>query len=177
MTVCLWIVIVLLVGTVTQLSIPDHKLLDHIAESYHPNEGEEEEEEVVVMEGQRGQYAPRSKVNGSLATKTISRPLSLLSILNPPPPFPSFQLVPELKYKLAASSVTLLTYRLQTTLWPSATAKLSKLRLSGVSPPVIAPLSTEDDDDRAAASTKALMRLIVWSIAFLRFMWPKPLVA
>ena len=112
--------------------------------------------------------APRSKVKGSLATRTMSRPLSLRSILNPPPPLPSFQLVPELKYKLAASSVTLLTYRVQTTLCPSATAKLSKLRVSVVSPPA------EDD---VAASTKALIRLIVWSIAFLRFAWPKPLMA
>ena len=59
---------------------------------------------------------PLSKVKGSLATRTISAPLSLLSILYCPGPSPCIQLVPEEKYKDAASSVVLLTYLVHTTL-------------------------------------------------------------
>lgn len=59
---------------------------------------------------------PLSKVKGSLATSTISAPLSLLSILYCPGPSPCFQLVPEEKYRDAASSVVLLTYLVHTTL-------------------------------------------------------------
>ena len=61
-------------------------------------------------------YPPLSKVKGSLATSTISAPLSLLSILYWPGPSPCFQLVPEEKYRDAASSVVLLTYLVHTTL-------------------------------------------------------------
>ena len=61
-------------------------------------------------------FLPLSKVKGSLATSTMSAPLSLLSILYCPGPSPRIQLVPEEKYKDAASSVVLLTYRVHTTL-------------------------------------------------------------
>lgn len=72
--------------------------------------------ECTECRGRVHESSPLSKVKGSLATSTISAPLSRLSILYWPGPSPRFQLVPEEKYSEAASSVVLLTYFVHTTL-------------------------------------------------------------
>ena len=105
MTVCLCIVMVLFVGTVTQLS-------GTISVNIFKNKNVPQHNGPMAGMG----HLPLSKVKGSLATSTISAPLSLLSILYCPGPSPCIQLVPDEKYKDAASSVVLLTYFVHTTL-------------------------------------------------------------
>lgn len=61
--------------------------------------------------------------------------------------------------------MALLTYRVHTTLWPSATAKFSRLRVSRVSVRCC---------ERGMSAISALMRLIVCSMALRSTACPKP---
>ena len=152
MTVCLCIVMVELVGTVTQLSVM-RSCMSGTGNHFSPK---------ACCD------LPRSNVKGSLATRTMSAPLSRLSILYRPVSPVNFQVVPLEKYRLAAASVLLLTYLLQTTLCPSATAKLRRLM---VSIPSSSRLSA------GMAATKALIRSIVFRIALLSTACPNPFLA